>query len=38
VPAVKRLNLTEHRDLFEVFPLERGPEGLAAVLRRRLEH
>jgi hypothetical protein len=38
VPAVKRLNLTQHRDLFEVFPLERGPEGLAAVLRRRLEH
>jgi hypothetical protein len=30
VPAVKRLNLTQHRDPFEVFPLERGPSWLSS--------
>jgi len=38
MPSVERLDLTGRRELFEVFPLERGPEGLVAVLRRRLEY
>src|SRR5262245_388587 len=38
MPSVERLNPTGHPDLFEVFPLERGADGLAAVLRRRLKH
>jgi SLOG in TRPM, prokaryote len=38
MPSVERLNPTSRRDLFEVFPLERGADGLAAVLRQRLTH
>src|SRR5262245_11199583 len=36
IPSVTRLNPTERRDMFEVFPLERGADGLAEVLRRLL--
>jgi len=38
MPAVEQLNPSGHPDLFEVFPLERGADVLAAVLRRRLKH
>jgi len=36
VPAVEALGVARHADLFEVFPLERGPEALARVLLARL--
>lgn len=36
LPAVKELDPGAKRQLFEVFPLERGPTGLTEVLRRHL--
>ena len=36
VPAVEALGVARHADLFEIFPLERGPDALARVLLARL--
>jgi TRPM family ion channel len=36
VPAVEAVGVTQHAELFEVFPLERGPDALARVLLARL--
>ena len=36
VPAVEALGVARHADLFEIFPLERGPDALERVLLARL--